>query len=178
MVSLNHGTPLSKVFWIGRSSLISRDYEMKLCRRRPAWVKDQAHQAVPHRLWALSLTRKSKRKEKRKKDGKKNLDVSKVKCFICHKQGHFASQCPDKKNKSNTQMVESAEIDEFSKNFNEEFCLIACMANTTGSSIWYIDSGASSHMTGQKKFFKDLQECGIGIHVELGDKRRELALFH
>ena len=38
---------------------------------------------------ALALTRKSKAKENRKKDGKKNRDVSKVKCFICHKQGHF-----------------------------------------------------------------------------------------
>ena len=32
---------------------------------------------------ALALTRKSKGKAKRKKGGKKNLDVSKVKCFIC-----------------------------------------------------------------------------------------------
>ena len=35
---------------------------------------------------ALALTGKSKGKAKRKKDGKKNLDVSKVKCFIYHKQ--------------------------------------------------------------------------------------------
>ena len=105
---------------------------------------------------ALTLTGKSKGKAKIKKDGKKNLDVSKVKCFICHKQGHFASQCPDKKKKSNTQMDRSGEVDEFSRNFNEEFCLIACMASNTGSGIWYIDSGASSHMTGQKRFFRDL----------------------
>ena len=45
-------------------------------------------------------------------------------------------------------MVGSAEVDEFSRNFDEEFFLIACMASTTGSNIWYIDSGASSHMTG------------------------------
>ena len=50
----------------------------------------------------LALTRKSKGKAKRRKDGKKNLDVSKVKCFICHKQGHFASRCLDRKKKSNT----------------------------------------------------------------------------
>ena len=121
---------------------------------------------------ALSLTGKSKGKAKRKKDGKKNLDVSKVKCFICHKQGHFASQCPDRKKKSNTQMAGSAEVDEFNKNFNQEFCLIACMASTIGSIIWYIDSGASSHMTGQKRFFRDLQEGGTRIHVELGDDAR------
>ena len=44
---------------------------------------------------ALALTGKSEGKAKRKKGGKKNLDMSKVKCFICHKQRHFASQCPD-----------------------------------------------------------------------------------
>ena len=35
---------------------------------------------------ALALIGKSKGKAKRKNDGKKNLDVSKVKCFIYHKQ--------------------------------------------------------------------------------------------
>ena len=51
-------------------------------------------------------------------------------------------------------MVGSAEVEEFSKNFDKEFCLIACMASTTGSSIWYIDNGASSYMIGQKRFFR------------------------
>ena len=103
----------------------------------------------------LVLTGKSKGKAKRKKDGKNNLDVSNVKCFICHKQRHFASQCPDRKKKSNTQMVGSAEVDEFSRNF-DEFCLIACMESTIGSSIWYIHSGESSHMTRHNIFFTNL----------------------
>ena len=70
----------------------------------------------------------------------------------------LAFQCPDRKKKSNTQMVGSAEVDEFSTNFDEEFCLIACMESTIGSNIWYIGSGASRHMTGHKRFFRDLQE--------------------
>ena len=53
-------------------------------------------------------------------------------------------------------MVGSAEVEDFTRNFDEELCLIACMASTTRSSIWYIDSGAFSHMTGHKIFFKDL----------------------
>ena len=44
-------------------------------------------------------------------------------------------------------MAGSVEVDEFSRNFNEEFYLIACMESTIGSNIWYIDSVASSHMT-------------------------------
>ena len=69
-------------------------------------------------------------------------------------------------------MVGSTEVDAFSGNFHEEFCLIACMESTTASNIWYINSGSSSHMTGQKIFFKDLQEGGTWIHVELGDDAR------
>ena len=92
---------------------------------------------------ALALARRSKGKEKRKKGGKKNIDMSKVKCFICRKQGHFASQFTDMKKKNNTQMVGSAEVEKFSKNFDEDFCLLACMASTTCSSVWYIDRGAS-----------------------------------
>ena len=65
---------------------------------------------------ALSLARKGK--AKKKKGGKKNIDMSKVKCFICHKLGHFASQCPDWKKKNNTQIVGSAEVEQFSKSFD------------------------------------------------------------
>ena len=116
---------------------------------------------------ALSLARKGKGKAKKKKGGKKNTDMSKVKCFICHKQGHFASQCPDRKKNNNTQMACSAEVEEFSKNFDEDFCLIACMASTIGNNVWYVDSGASCHMKGHKRLFKSLQEGGLNLHIEL-----------
>ena len=53
--ALSHGIPLSKVLWLGRSSLIDIDYGMTLCRRRPTWVKDQAHPAVSHKLWMSRL---------------------------------------------------------------------------------------------------------------------------
>ena len=66
-------------------------------------------------------------------------------------------------------MAGFAEVDEFNRNFYEEFCLISCTASTTGRNIWYIDSGASSHMTGHKIFFKYLYEGVIGMHIELGD---------
>ena len=117
---------------------------------------------------ALALAGKSKGKTK-KKGGKKNIDMSNVKCFIFHKQGHFASQFPDRKNKNNTQMEGFVEVDDFSKNFDEDFCFIACMASTTSNNVWYVDSGASCHMKGQKRFFKSLQEGGLNLHIELGD---------
>ena len=95
----------------------------------------------------LSLKGKSKGKAK-KKGGKKNNDMSKVKCFNFHKPSQFAYQCPNREKKNNTQMAGFAEVEEFNKSFDKDFCLIACMASTTGSSILYIDNRASCHMTG------------------------------
>ena len=65
-------------------------------------------------------------------------------------------------------MEGSAEVEKFKRNFDEKFCLISCMESTIGSSIWYINSRSSSLMSGQKTFFKYLEEGGIGIHVEFG----------
>ena len=63
-------------------------------------------------------------------------------------------------------------MDEFSRNFDEELCSITCMESTTGRNISYIKNETSSHMNGQKIFFRYLQEGGTGIHVELGDDAR------
>jgi hypothetical protein len=38
---------------------------------------------------------KGKSEESTSQPGKK--DLSKIKCFICHKHGHYASQCLEKK---------------------------------------------------------------------------------
>lgn len=35
--------------------------------------------------------------------------------------------------------------------------------------MWYIDLGASFHMTGNKEFFSSLEEKDMQFHIELGD---------
>ena len=98
-----------------------------------------------------------------------------MKCFSCHKIGHYDGKCPQKKKKQQQNIVASTEAEDFAARFEREFSL--CTGNVdreresiitsadvdiereffllTGNSLsastsstWYIDSGASSHMKG------------------------------
>jgi hypothetical protein len=85
--------------------------------------------------------------------GKKKKDLNKIRCYVCNKLGHFASHCPNrKKEKDKSCAVASIVVDDFSKEFEKEFCLVS-LDSSMGSSerfadSWIIDSGASKHMTG------------------------------
>ena len=135
----------------------------------------------------LALARKTKTKAKKKGSSgsgvtskeKKEIDLSKVKCFCCHKLGHFASQCPNKKNKNSKSKFSSlAEIEDFSSRFEEYIGLIACMLNFVFTSVWYVDSGASFHMTRCEEFFISLHEEDIDLQIELGDNGKYKAIVH
>lgn len=55
-------------------------------------------------------------------------DMSKVKCFTCHKYGHYFGQCPNKKKgKRKTSTTASTQMDELSEKF-EEFALVSCLS--------------------------------------------------
>jgi hypothetical protein len=121
---------------------------------------------------ALAANSKNKFKKgptrgnKPKGEGKK--DMRKIKCFACHKFGHYAAQCLNKKKK---QTVASAMVEEFSAKFDKEFSLVVCLSmKTTHYDMWYIDSGASHHMTGVHEHLTDLTQIG-DVEVVLGDDR-------
>jgi hypothetical protein len=104
--------------------------------------------------------------KKPKGEGKK--DMSKFKCFPCHKFGHYAVQCPNKKKNGTTT---STEVEEISTKFDKEFSLVVCLSTRdTHSSVWYINSGASRHMTGVREHLTDLTQFG-DLEVVLGDDR-------
>jgi hypothetical protein len=126
---------------------------------------------------ALATTSKKKFKKgpkggnKPKGEGKK--DISKVKCFACHKFGHYAGQCPNKKKKQTTT---SAAVEVFSTKFDKRFSLIVCLSTrTTHSDTWYIQSGASCHMIGVCEHVTDLTEIG-DVEVVLGDDQEVKAV--
>ena len=96
-------------------------------------------------------------------DGKVH-NMSKVKCFRCHEHGHIATNCPQKKNNKKATGAASSEALTLE--------LIACMVSSALGSGWYLDSGASFHMTGYKKIFSDLEEKDLQMHIEMGDDGR------
>ena len=87
-----------------------------------------------------------KGKEKKKK---KYMDMSKVKCWACQKMGHYAATCPERKNKGKKGTAASIEVEQFASQIDKDFAFITSTSSrSTSSDVWYIDSGASRHMTG------------------------------
>eukprot|EP00253_Pinus_taeda_P029250 PITA_29250 len=98
--------------------------------------------------------------------------------------------CPEKKKKGKNQSVAtSAEVEDFADRFDREFGFTACVSSSAGSpatqvqrehafpsisgassGIWYVDSGASRHMTGVREYL-ELSESGTDMEVVLDDDR-------
>ena len=94
--------------------------------------------------------------------------MSKVKCFNCHDHGHYATNCPQKK-KKNKKASGSTMGDSLASHFELEFSPVTCMVYSVMGSVWYLDSGAYFHMTGDKELFSSLEEKDLRMHIEMGD---------
>jgi hypothetical protein len=101
--------------------------------------------------------------------------------FSCHKPGHFARQCHNKKKgskKSHMAALASTEVDEFATRFENEFARIACLSSSASSGVWYRDNGTSSHMTRVWEYFSSLQEEEMDIVIEMGNNAKCRAACH
>ena len=79
-----------------------------------------------------------------------------MKCFHYHQHGNFATNYPQKK--KNKSIVGSAVREALASQFELDFSLITCLVSSTMGSVWYLDSGASFHMMGDKELFSDLEK--------------------
>jgi hypothetical protein len=75
--------------------------------------------------------------------------------------GHYASQCPlKKKGKGVKQVVVGtvAGVEEINSQFETTFSMASCLSSNIVSSVgWYVDSGASRHMTYDRSLFNRIQ---------------------
>ena len=93
-----------------------------------------------------------------------------MKCFHYHEHGHLATNYPQKK--KNKKVVGVAAGEALASQFELDLSLIACMVSSALGSVWYLDSGASFQMTGDKELFSDLEEKDLQMHIEMGDDGR------
>jgi hypothetical protein len=93
-------------------------------------------------------------------------DMSKIKCYLCHKNGNFTSQCPQrKKGKGKSQIVAAT-----AKN---DCAFMSCLStSTTPSSAWYLDSGTSRHMIEARELFSSLSKEESDLHIQLGNNAK------
>ena len=115
-------------------------------------------------------------------------DKSHIKCFKCHKYGHYANRCPEARKEE----THHARVDEgkepqalmlaetesvVSESKGEKVYLqeggVMLELHLTGGGdssgdMWYLDNGASNHMTGDLGKFSSLDE-GVTSKVRFGD---------
>nr|GEY67820.1 zinc finger, CCHC-type [Tanacetum cinerariifolium] len=110
---------------------------------------------------------------------KREREMSKIQCHKCGKLGHFRKNCKE----SSTTQEESnliLEDDEPSllmathETKHEEVLLNEGQIQpgkyvTADASMWYLDNGASNHMTGIKSHFRDIDESVTG-RIRCGDR--------
>ena len=56
--------------------------------------------------------------------------------------------------------------------FEMDFSLITCLVSSVMGLVWFLDNGASFHMSGDKYLFSHLDEKDLGVHIEMGDDGR------
>ena len=90
-----------------------------------------------------------------------------MECYKCHKLGHFQSECPKWNKEAN-----------YAELGKEEEMLLMSYVETNGArreDIWFLDSGCSNHMCGDKSLFCDLNE-DFRKKVKLGNNTRMTVL--
>ena len=103
-----------------------------------------------------------------------------IECDYCGKPGHLAKDCYRRKNNESNQrhrrhngnyINRDTSVNDGFKNLKLFLSDAALSAETDDENAWFIDSGASAHMTCNKEWYDKYYEKSDGTHIYLGDDR-------
>ncbi|RDX93959.1 hypothetical protein CR513_23706, partial [Mucuna pruriens] len=90
--------------------------------------------------------------------GQRKFDKRNIQCYAYQKWGHFANKCYSNKgrqrNEDEAQMAQGDSDDSDS----DHVLLMVTTSDCAKSDFWYLDTGCSNHMTGNKGWFVNLDE--------------------
>jgi len=94
---------------------------------------------------------------------------SNVECYNCHKRDHYENEC---RSKGDNHVANCAQEDSNrEQNKEDHVVLMAATSNETpNNQTWYLDTGCTNHMCGQKDLFAYLDDS-FRTKVKFGDGR-------
>lgn len=99
--------------------------------------------------------------------GGRYTDKSHIECYRCHKFGYYRSEC--RTNLQNQRGERTNFAEEVEDEEEEISLLMACHGNEDiQENTWYLDTGCSNHMSGDKTIFSELDESFHNT-VKFGD---------
>lgn len=112
--------------------------------------------------------------------GRQAYNRATVECFRCHKLGHFQYECPSAEKEANYATIEEDETLLLMSHVEAtESCargdpVLMAYAEAHGvrrEEAWFIDSGCSNHMCGNKDMFSEFDQ-GFRHSVKLGNNSK------
>ena len=91
--------------------------------------------------------------------GRPQRDKSSIRCWRCKQTGHFKNECPVRDS-------QPAKKDE-SKGSDDEPLMFSARSTPVSDKTWTVDSGASSHLSGKRQWFKTFKELETPIEIIL-----------
>jgi hypothetical protein len=140
-----------------------QQFQLEEEKEQQAMKAEQERAMAVQRAEAMAVERDRARQMMRKRFKTEQT------CFKCGKKGHYQRECPEMRNTGDLRWKLNMKALNKNSGFGEEYA--SCLfIEPVSMDDWIIDSGATKHMTSDKRVFKVLMKHDGGVTVANGEK--------